>query len=808
MIVLSTIINCYLPIYELINPSNNYTNSYTTNSIAEEMSKSTNPELYQEIIDMASNIGNIGIQMVSLDQANICMYALMILVPMIMIFVQFKFLNSRKACDFFHSIPVTRLSLVVNFSLSAITWTTLCMIIPILTNVFICNLNNSISLYYDSLFLSIVEKVIIALLVYSAMLVGISLSGQFITSVVVACLILFLPRYIVTMAVQSINSNTDLFKLGNILYTSVIDNYNNLLVSMFTSIPDSLSSYKYKIYPTDYYNPIQPYIYTTILAMVIFALGCYTFVKRKSESAGHNTPNTLVQHIIRVGLVSPIMILVVYVYNSSSYYIESFSDHLEYIFPALIVTIVIYFTFELITTKSLKKLINSIPVFGIVILFAIAYNGVIYAGTNLTLTQAQNNTKNIDSVSLNLSANATPLYDSYTFELISEYKLTDERILSATTNAINTYIDVINNNTNLNFSGNGYVKANNISQHIKFTKDDLLPIITALREDEYINTTLLSQIPAKADVSTIRVTTLNSNYDNEKTQRVLDVFYDEFATLTEDQKLTLMYNPNYTVVELDYDSVENNNWLEGNNDIVNATSLISNMSSYYYSYSQNYKENILYEYDANANNEYKTSPVPYSSYNSNDLPIVMGLVTNNGAYKYITLNTLLPNTKKELIDIFIESNQYNYKLFEYVINNTVNTNNDMHIQDINFKSLRIVSLDDYYNFSDNWINKLGGSDIGYSNPNLTCVPSQELIDLFNTAHARILDSPENIDYDNMYVVSLATSLVTRNNHYYNNMTVLLPFTQEEYETILINLTDYAKFMVAVNGEPELVLPQQ
>jgi ABC-2 type transport system permease protein len=116
-------------------------------------------------------------------------------------------------------------------------------------------------------------------------------------------------------------------------------------------------------------------IYTLVLGILYIALTAFFFYKRKSESAERSAPNTVLQTIYRIScamvicLIPCSMIYSQYIEESeSSSIIDLFLIVLFYLFALLV-----YFIYELITTRKWKNLLSAIPSLGFLVLLNLVF---------------------------------------------------------------------------------------------------------------------------------------------------------------------------------------------------------------------------------------------------------------------------------------------------------------------------------------------------------------------------------------------------------------------------------------------------
>ncbi len=692
-----------------------------------------------------------------------------VIVSFFMAYCQFKFLNSRKACDFYHALPVKRISLVVNFSLASFTTLILATVIPVLVNTYIYGMSKYNIIDYKFLLPCILDYLLVSFLIFSAVLLGMSLTENFLSASAIALIVLILPRYTITKAILSKNIATDLLLGDNQTLTDVFSNYNNLFYKRLTqyydnkALPLELTDSRALTLPAqelDY--TMFSYFYTFILALLIFAIACFVFVKRKSEIATSPVANTLGNHIIRVLLVLPCSVMLI-----SNLFIYNNEDSNTIAFSLIMAIFLIYFTYELIITQDVKKMIRVAPVFLIVILFNLGYYGLIQSGISIGMKNSQIEESDIKSISFKITNHdLMSMYDTYTAKLLEDYEITNPRVIELVSNSLNAALN--NNAINNNNIGVTTIKTKStiidreISRVFSYDTMALNEIVAILNEDEYIKNEILTTLPKQKDLYISRATSFGPSYDVDTTQIIADTLYKEYEALTNEQKLDVVYCGNSDNLMIDMSSNEQS---PNNVQHMSTLSLISELQYNKYVIG-GYKERTLYDYDYNKNEiVYKEFP----SYNSNDLPVILALYTAQGDGKYIKINENLPNTKKLLVDLFMEDYRDYYKDFVYVI-------------DDGRSYFGIVSLDDSYTiFSEPTQNPdeiFNGYTVKYDS---------EFLDLVRSAIENSNDL-DNLDYDNLYFVNFYSKSK-------GNIKLLLPFTQQEYEKYLLNIQDYITLTV-------------
>lgn len=296
--------------------------------------------------------------------------AIYLLVVPVMCLLLFNFLTKRNQCDFYHALPLKRQGLFLSFYASIMTWVVCMMTVSSLVSIIIVAIIPSMHLIVPSIFIYWLEILATSVLVSSALMIAISLTGTTFTNIMVALMILFVPRTIIAVTAMIIK---DFFPYIEITSNGILLNYhNNLLISTFTSLVDK----------THYDSTWGPIAYTFILGILYLIVGCYFFVKRKSEVAGNAAANRKLQLVYR--LVISFLICLYPCYNI--YYAIMGVDEISssgkfWLFVIYVIAVIVYFLYELLTTKKLENLVEAVPGLGILAGLNIAFIICLSVGT-------------------------------------------------------------------------------------------------------------------------------------------------------------------------------------------------------------------------------------------------------------------------------------------------------------------------------------------------------------------------------------------------------------------------------------------
>lgn len=334
---------------------------------------------------------------ISISQIGLLFLQNMYIAPFIFCLILFGFLNSRKNSDFYHSLFCTRTKLYINFLVSILFWLIMIIVFPILVSgiIYILSPINFNPLFIVYLIFTILAG---AFLVTGCMLIAMSITGTVFSNLILFGLILFFPQFLAytfnhcsTSGLYIVNENTLNF---NIL------NYN-IPVKIFTTIFTNMNNFNKA------FTFLPAIVYTFIFAAVYFVIAGLLFKIRKSEMAGSSAPNRVLQHIYRCAITLPAALLIPMSltsqtsfgsFNQNSF-METLKNNSFNVITLILISIAVYFLFELLTTKSIKKMFKSAPLFLVVIGICVIYSAASLTAKN-NILKFSPSASEIDSVSL------------------------------------------------------------------------------------------------------------------------------------------------------------------------------------------------------------------------------------------------------------------------------------------------------------------------------------------------------------------------------------------------------------------------
>ncbi len=324
---------------------------------------SRNPESYYG----GTNWGAYHAPIVKTVEADDFAPLLLILVftPLI-IFMMFSYLNKRSESDFFHSIPYHRETVYLSFTAAAMTWIWGIVIVSLTVSGILWGVHP-----YAVFAVTDLLQLGLAYLLSTAFIAGIALVAMMLTGTVATNLFLFVLiagfvrvfGWLTTGCLEKLAPVYDIsFSAGRFLdpsfslpYKLIEKSFNSYNSQSFLSNPSLL-------------------VYTGVCALLLFIVAGVLYRFRKSEMAGNSAPNRVLQHVYRCAFTLPFVLMLVA-------QLLTRSRNTTWLIVNAVGIILVYFLYELITTKKLKRLITAAPFLGVLVVA-----GGIFAGSLLLIT--------------------------------------------------------------------------------------------------------------------------------------------------------------------------------------------------------------------------------------------------------------------------------------------------------------------------------------------------------------------------------------------------------------------------------------
>lgn len=335
----------------------------------------------------------------------------------LMALVLFSFLDKRYKSDYYHSLPHKRETVYISFTASILTWVLISLLLTAAVTVIFATIGyKAVYINYYSMFVYVFNCFAGSVFVLGATLIAMSLTGTVFSNVVTAILIIVLPRTIISSFIGAVNQLTPIATstgfgiMGDVAYNIPL----GTMVSVFNGGTQRVFG-----------NPLVG-VYALIMGLIMLFVGGVFFKRRRSEAAGTSAVSRTVQAIIRIS-ISFLFCLIACSAILSSYYQNSGNDSNTgiTIFVAYVVAILVYFTYEIISTKKIANVKKILPGLLILVMLNLAFLGgaMLVRTTMISKDWDANEIEYINMYDIRLSGGGSLPYEVHK---LSEYEISND----------------------------------------------------------------------------------------------------------------------------------------------------------------------------------------------------------------------------------------------------------------------------------------------------------------------------------------------------------------------------------------------
>ncbi len=480
---------------------------------------------------------------------------LLLLMGFVPFFVKsmFSYLDHRRESDFYHAIPYKRHTVYASFMLAVLTWTLAIIVAAVLVCALLWNIAPGVSFAFSTVPLLIASVFTACLMLCAFMAVAMALTGTTTSNIFIFGLITFFFRAVCLMIS---------YALSNVVY--ILDVSGTIL--RFTDIrfffPVALLGGAVGgIKASEVYANIPMYIYTLAVSVLLILLAGWLYVRRKSEMAGRSAPSGRLQHVYRIAFTTP-FVLLAFTFVASDIFGRGGTDIAFYI-VMMFVVLVVYFLYELITTKSTKSMLKSAPYLVVLLIIGVLFASGIGIAKKVVLSK----TPDADEIeSVIISDTGFSPYDENTlyYETLQtrNVEIKDKAVLEYISDALEFSVESVKDGTfnthryyesadNVVISKDDYYQYGEVSKRytfmtvriklengqticrkIKLSEKNKTGMLSAARStDEYANAYL--KIPEPDQIYNISWNRLGSEMET-----VYETFYEEYTNeLTREEQI-------------------------------------------------------------------------------------------------------------------------------------------------------------------------------------------------------------------------------------------------------------------------------
>lgn len=507
------------------------------------------------IEDMMSFPTSGGYDVPTISDVGIALFApvslCVLLFAPLLVWSMFSYLNERKASDFYHAIPQKRVCVYFSFIAAVLTWLISVLLTSALVNAVLWGIAEEYTVTVEAVCLSTIAYIILAIVMVGFMALAMTLTGTTISNCLVFALVFLFVRAMGAFFLYMLEEVAPLFNLTN----SWLQIFNLDFFLPWRLFYEVVGSFNDEVF-----YEAGMYIYWFIVGLLLIGVSAATYHFRKSESATKSAPSRLMQHIYRIAVTFPFVLLIpVFIIIDNS--IESYNLIL------VVIALLVWILYELLTTKKIKNIVRSLPFLLVPVAMSAIFVGGVYT-TKAIIYSTTPDREDMESVSL-IRRN-----HSSSYEILSMYgiEIDDPNILDMVYKAIeetkNSVIYSETNNVviesgeelkyytsseaNLIYSTSISVKlksGRSVSYNIRSSYD----VFNAIKYSDECRKAQLSLPPRdlidQIGVSHNTMTGGTNNLYFLPLEKLLDSFYEEYESLSDQQKY--MYK-NYDLTSSSY----------------------------------------------------------------------------------------------------------------------------------------------------------------------------------------------------------------------------------------------------------------
>ncbi len=289
---------------------------------------------------------------------------LMLAFGAIFAYSMFSFLNERNRSDFYHAIPHKRICVYLSFVAAMATWIFGILAVSTGINALLFAFAKFSSVNISVVFITPLVMMLASIMVAAFMTLAMTLTGTTVSNVLIFILVLLFGRTVGQIFVTALREITPILRSG----------------SSFLEYLEFEFSLPFALLTGEGFDNTPLIIYTVFVTILVLAVGALCYVKRRSETATKSAPSKLMQHVYRSAISLPFFLFIVLIAITDGY---DASTQLI----LLVLALLVYCIFELMTTKKIKALVRSLPMILIPILLSGVFTGMVFIARNAVLDQ-------------------------------------------------------------------------------------------------------------------------------------------------------------------------------------------------------------------------------------------------------------------------------------------------------------------------------------------------------------------------------------------------------------------------------------
>lgn len=448
--------------------------------------------------------------------------ACVVLFAPILTYLMFSFLNERKSSDFYHALPQKRVCVFISFMAAVLTWILATLVASALLNGILWAFARYYSTTFLAAFVSTLTYFITALVLVGFMALAMTVTGTAIANVLVFLLFTLFVRAFGLFFLYGLEEIAPMFNATH-SWLSIFDITFFLPLRVFLFFADDFVT-------------AGMLCYWAIVGILLLIASCIAYHFRKSESATKSAPNRLMQHIYRIGVTFPFMMLMMFMIL-----IDGSVESYHFIF--FVFAILVWITYEVLTTRKIKNVIKSLPLLLIPVLLSVCYVGSVYLAREVIYHTTPDRD---DIVSVRLDSHNGEHFNQWSSVVIYTHSVDDETILDTLPIAFEQTKETLHM-TNRECREIGYIHHDTVTLTLKSGRKVTYNLISRFDYPELLTNSddlyeLCSQLPPEEYIEDIHV---ESAFSSMNGKTVWDAFLEDYNHMTEQERSSyLNWNEN------------------------------------------------------------------------------------------------------------------------------------------------------------------------------------------------------------------------------------------------------------------------
>ncbi|MBQ3490719.1 MAG: hypothetical protein IJA86_09030 [Clostridia bacterium] len=492
---------------------------------------------------MHINDGNMWVQTVEAGEFAPFGMLILIFAPLL-VYNMFSYLNERKSSDFFHSLPQKRICVYTSFMVAIFTWIVSVLLVSTAVNSILWSVAKNYTVSVSTVVLTTLGFLILAFVMAGFMALAMMLTGTTVANFLVFLLFFLFIRAFGLFFLYGLEEIAPMFNPMH-SWLKIFDWDFFLPIALFARIEDSMST------EASFGNTLL-LLYWLLVGAVLFVSSGFAYCLRKSESATKSAPNKIMQNIYRIGVTFPFLMLGAFLLIAEK------DSHLYLL--CFVVAFLVWIIFELLTTKKIKNVLRSLPLFLIPVLLAGGYVASLH-GTKGLIYATTPKSDDIESVKINLHrrtshftiVNDGIMENSFIDAVLAATEITDQETIKLVLEAIEDTKESEDWTWEQRVQ-NGYTYSSTVTvrlysgRKVTYNLRTCLDLYTEFQNTEDIRETILNNAFSNKDIKRIYV----SGFDDVKRAELWETLQKDFEALSDEEKIKYLkmikaYDPNLNI---------------------------------------------------------------------------------------------------------------------------------------------------------------------------------------------------------------------------------------------------------------------